>query len=102
MSNTQPILGEVQGARIIETLQEDARQRIEEVLPDLVQRVEATAGVVPQSVTVTIKYKPGDGDEKPDTFEVDAKLAGKTETRRRAVRVVAGSAEGSRQLVMFG
>jgi hypothetical protein len=102
MSNgsPQPLMNEVQGADLIEVLQRDIAERAEELLPLLVYRIEETRGWIPQSVTVTVKYKPGDDEKKPAVFEVSAKLSNATIS---TVRTVLAKGDGDRpvQLAMF-
>jgi len=102
MAEATPIMDEVTGAALVAALQQDIQERGDEVLHDLVKRIEATGGWVNQSATIQVKFKGSDG-EKPAQFEVVAKLANASNSTIRLAKTQRSGKDGKGpvQLVMF-
>lgn len=101
MAETSKIYNDVTGAALVVVLQDDIRDRIDEMLPHMVQRIEDTHGWVSQSCMVSVKFRPGDDEAgKPSVFAIEAKLSGATMATVRTLSL-ASQSEGPRQLTMF-
>jgi len=102
MGEATPIHDEVRGAALVAVLQQDIQERADEVLHDLVHRIQETGGWANQSATIQVKFKGGD-EEKPAQFEVFAKLANTTNSTVRPAKAQRSGPDGKGpvQLVMF-
>jgi hypothetical protein len=99
VAKAQPIRNEVQGTAIIEALQKDVKKVGYEMIQQLVEQVESTSGMIPQTVTVKLKYTPGD-EESPGTFSVFAQLQSRGGDITRAAKINRDG-PGSSQLSLF-
>ena len=93
-------MGNARDGKIIEVLQADAVEHLAELLPGLIEQVENTRGEVPQSCTLTVKFKPGKestseaGEDKPAIFEVVGEVTHTNVSTDRTTTLHPGAKKG--------